>query len=87
MSATIVSSIITGIVAITVCCISNIFQSADNKEQQKKVMELLEYRMDELAKKVEHHNGMLERFGSIEQSLSTLWKRVDEIKNELEKLK
>lgn len=87
MSATIVSSIITGIVAITVCCISNAFQSAANKEQSNKVIALIEYRLNELSYKVEKHNGMLERLGATEQSLTTLWKRVDELKNEVEKLK
>lgn len=87
MNATIVSSIITGIVAIIVCAISNAVQAESNKEQSNKVIALIEYRLNELSDKVEKHNGMLERFGSIEQSLSTLWKRVDEIKDELEKLK
>lgn len=87
MDATIISALITGAVAIIVCCVSNAVQAEANKEQGNKVMALLEYRLGELAEKVEKHNGMLERFGSFEQSLQTLWKRVDEIKSELEKLK
>lgn len=87
MSETITSALITGGVAILVCCISNIFQSQAQKDQHDKTVALIEYRLEELTKKVEKHNNLVERFATLEQSVNTAWKRLDEIKTELEKLR
>lgn len=51
---TIVSSLITGAVAIIVCLINN-------RVQHNKAQALYEYKMDELTKRVDKHNNLVER--------------------------
>jgi len=48
---------------------------------------LTNYRIEELEKKVEKHNNMIERVTILEQSQNTAWKRIDEIKEAIEELK
>lgn len=56
---TIVSSLITGVVALIVCLINNHVQN--NKAQA-----LYEYKMDELTKRVDKHNNLVERTFKLE---------------------
>lgn len=51
---TIVSSLITGAVALVVCLINNSIQN--NKAQA-----IYQYKMDELTKRVDKHNNLVER--------------------------
>ncbi|MGN0962219.1 MAG: hypothetical protein ACI4PP_01425 [Clostridia bacterium] len=51
---TIVSSLITGAVALVVCLINNYIQN--NKAQA-----IYQYKMDELTKRVDKHNNLVER--------------------------
>ena len=46
---------------------------------------LMNYRIDELTKKVEKHNNVVERMALQERETKAIWKRIDEIKEELEK--
>lgn len=41
---------------------------------------VMNYRIDELTKKVEKHNNVVERMALQEQQTQTMWKRIDEIK-------
>lgn len=45
---------------------------------------LMNYRIDELSKKVEKHNNVVERMALQEKETQTIWKRIDEIKKEIE---
>ena len=46
---------------------------------------LMNYRIDELTKKVEKHNNVVERMALQERETKAIWKRIDEIKEKLEK--
>jgi hypothetical protein len=48
---------------------------------------LTTYRIEQLEKKVEKHNSIIERVTILEQSTNTQWKRVDEIKEIIESIK
>lgn len=48
---------------------------------------LTNYRIDELEKKVEKHNAVVERVALIEQTVDSQWKRFDELKAELAKIR
>lgn len=48
---------------------------------------LTNYRIGELEKKVEKHNAVIERVALLEQNVNTQWKRFDELKAELAKIK
>lgn len=60
MSETIISSLISGGVAILVCVITQI-------TSQKKTMALIEYRINELTKRVEAHNNLIDRTYKLEE--------------------
>ena len=53
-------AIITGIVAIIVCTINNVYQSS-------KTQALIEYKIDELSKRVDKHNNLVERTYKLEE--------------------
>lgn len=44
---------------------------------------LSNYRIEQLEKKVEKHNSVVERTALIESELKTVWHNIDEIKEEL----
>lgn len=48
---------------------------------------LTNYRIQELEKKVDKHNSVVERVAILEQNESTQWKRIDEMKADVESVK
>lgn len=48
---------------------------------------LTNYRVEELEKKVDKHNTVIERVVILEQSVNTAWRRIDEIRESLEEIK
>lgn len=60
MDTAIVSALISGAVTLTVCLITN---SASNA----KVRALIEYKLDELTKRVDKHNSVIERTYQLEK--------------------
>ncbi|WP_233456967.1 hypothetical protein [Blautia producta] len=71
---TIISACISAGVTLIVCLISN-------KSQQEKTRALMEYKLEELTKKVEKHNSVVERTYILEEKIrlptigSRIWKR------------
>ena len=45
------------------------------------------YRIEQLEKKVDKHNSIIERVALLEQDNSTQWKRIDSLRADLEALK
>lgn len=66
-------SLITGVVAIIVCVINN--SVLHNKTEA-----LISYRIQELERKVEKHNNVIERMTVAERDIKTAFKRIDEIR-------
>ena len=75
-----IEAIITGIVAIAVCMINNAFQQKRADQQHKVAMEtsekqhnttiaLLEYKLNQLERKVDLHNNAVERLYEVEKVL------------------
>lgn len=48
---------------------------------------LTTYRIEQLEKKVEKHNDVVERVALLEQSNGTAWKRIDELAAEISTIK
>ena len=48
---------------------------------------LTTYRIEQLEKKVDKHNDVIERVALLEQNEQTQWKRIDELKVDVESLK
>ena len=75
-----IEAIITGAVAIIVCMINNAYQRRASDKQHKATMEaadkqhnttiaLIEYKLDQLTKKVDLHNNAVERLFKVEQKI------------------
>lgn len=48
---------------------------------------LTSYRIEQLEQKVDKHNNVLERVSLMEQNEKMIWKRVDELRNEVHGIK
>lgn len=82
--------IITGIVAITVCVINNIFQSrktlGEFKAHTEKTDAMIEYRLDELTKRVDKHNNVIERTYELERNTSIQDEKIKVVNNRIKDL-
>ena len=62
-------AIITGAVAIAVCMLNNYFQN-------RKSTALIEYKIDELSKRVDKHNSLVERTYKLEKMVSVIEEKI-----------
>lgn len=74
MTDAVMVALITGGLAI----LSNVIVALMNSK-------LLVYRIEQLEKKVEKHNNLVERVTVLERDDDTQWKRIDELKEQLSK--
>lgn len=65
-----IESIITGAVAIIVCMINNHCQQRRTEEQNNKTIALIDYKLNELTKRVEKHNNTVERTYHLEEQMA-----------------
>ena len=72
---TIISSCISAGVTLLVCLISN-------HGQQEKTRALMEYKLDELTKRVEKHNSVVERTYVLEEKVRVANHRIDDLEEE-----
>lgn len=90
MISQIVPPIITGIVAIAVCVINNIFQSrktlGEFKAHTEKTDAMIEYRLDELTKRVDKHNNVIERTYRLEQDTAVQEEQIKVANNRIKDL-
>ena len=70
--ATIIGALISGIVSLIV-----------SSHQHSKSMAVIEYRIQELEKKMDKHNNLIERMAVVERDLKTAFVRIDEAKAEI----
>lgn len=64
-----IEAIITGVVAIVVCMVNNIFQKRDADRKHNTTIALIEYKLDQLTHKVDLHNNAVERLYKVETAL------------------
>lgn len=67
---TVISALITGLVAITVNIISN-------RAQHEKTQALIEYRLKQLEDKVDKHNNVIERTYALEKDVAIIKKEIE----------
>ena len=65
----IITAIITGIVTLVVCLINNSYQ-------QKQTRNLIEYKIEELTKRVDKHNNVLERVYKLEEHEAVMEEKI-----------
>ena len=73
---TIISACISAGVTLIVCLISN-------KSQQEKTRALMEYKLEELTKKVEKHNSVVERTYILEEKMKVANHRIEDLEKEI----
>lgn len=73
---TIIAALISASAAIIVCAINNRAQQQKNEVQQEKTRALMEYKLDELTKRVEKHNNTIERTYKLEQDVSVMEEQI-----------
>lgn len=62
-----IEALITGVVAIIVCMVNNVYQRKAADKQHNITIELIEYKLDQLTKKVDLHNNAVERLYEVEK--------------------
>lgn len=60
-------AIITGVVAIIVCLVNNLYQSKAVRSQHDKTIALIDYKLDQLSARVDKHNSVVERVYHLEE--------------------
>ena len=65
-----IGEIIAGAAAIVVCMINNIWQSRAAERKHNTTIALVEYKLDQLAKKVDLHNNAVERLYKVEEKVA-----------------
>ena len=76
---TIISSCISAGVTLLVCLISN-------HGQQEKTRALMEYKLDELTKRVDKHNNLVERTYHLEEDMSVTREQIKVVNHRIEDL-
>lgn len=66
----IISALITGLVTLIVCVINNNYQ-------QKSTRNLIEYKLDELKKRVDKHNNVIERVYWLERNAAVTDEKIE----------
>ena len=79
-------AIITGVVAIMVCMINNHYHNKAVKQQHDKTVSLIEYRLEQLQKKVEAHNNLVERMYDIEEKASLYEEKIKVVNHRISDL-
>lgn len=69
MDATIISALIAAGAAIVVCMVNNHYQQEETRKKHDETITLIDYRLQQLEKKVDLHNGAVERLYKVEQKL------------------
>lgn len=64
---TIISSVISGVVALLVCMLNSHSQKRAAKTQYEETISLIEYKLDTLTKRVEQHNNLIDRTYKLEE--------------------
>lgn len=73
METTIIVAIIGGLATAIPTLITSILSNKNNKD-------LIMFRINELEKKVDKHNNVVERMALAEKDLKAVWRNIDEIK-------
>jgi len=73
---TIISACISACVTLLVCIISN-------RAQQEKTRTLMQYKLDELTKKVEKHNSVVERTFLLEEKIKVANHRIEDLEGKV----
>lgn len=72
MNPTITASLISALAALVVCMVNNHFQNQKTEKAHQDNIVLISYRLEELEKKVDKHNTLIERTYALERRTDVL---------------
>lgn len=72
MNTTLVSSLISALAALAVCLINNHFARVELDKKHEATITLVTYRLEQLEKKVDKHNNLIERTYKLEESQAVM---------------
>lgn len=87
MSDSITTALITGAITLIVCLINNRAQMNKVVAALDKNNALFAYRVEQLEKKMDKHNNVVERMFKVESDLKTAFIKIDELKEEYKEIK
>lgn len=79
MLESVATAAITGVVTLIVCLINN-------HAQQEKTRTLIEYKLDELTKRVDKHNSVIERTYNLEKEYEVQEEKIELVNHRLDTL-
>lgn len=68
---------------LLVCLINNHYQRLEAEKKHSETISLITYRIDELTRKVERHNSVLERTLVLEEKAKSASRRLDDIERRI----
>ena len=73
---TVISSVISALAAILICAWNNRAARAESERKHEANIMLISYRLEELEKKVDKHNNLIERTYILEKSQATMQEQI-----------
>lgn len=70
--ATIIPSLLSAAATLLVCLINNHYQQRESDKKHSETISLIEYKLDELTKKVEKHNQLIDRTYELEKKTDVI---------------
>ena len=77
-------ALLSGFVTLVVCLINNFFQSRQTDKKNEEMIGLIQYKIEELTKRVDKHNNVIERTYKLENQTAI---QEEKIKNLSERIK
>lgn len=82
----IIPALISGAVTLIVCMINNASQRKKAEAQHNTTIALIEYKLDQLTRKVELHNNAVERLYAVEQKVAVYDEKIKVANHRIEDL-
>ena len=79
-------AIITGMVAIIVCMVNNLYQSKAVRSQHDKTIALIDYKLEQLSARVDKHNSVVERVYHLEERSEVQEERIKDANHRIDNL-
>lgn len=86
MDATIISALIAAGAAIVVCMVNNFYQQEETRKKHDETITLINYKLEQLEKKVDIHNNAVERLYEVERQLGIDEEKIKSCKRRIEEL-
>jgi peptidoglycan hydrolase CwlO-like protein len=82
----IITAFITGGVTLIVCLLNNHFQAKAAEKKHDETIALIDYKLEELTKRVDKHNNVIERTYKLEESTALIEEKIKVANNRIKDL-